>query len=441
MTNVTTNRVRRELSIASSFVKQYYTLLNKAPHFIHNFYSAYSTFIHGAIEIGNDHHTEPVTGREEIKRKIEDLKLNDCRAKIIQIDCLDSLAGGLVIQVVGELSNNGKPMRRFLQTFVLAPGPDDGRNQDGDNNQPRTNRDVSNVPSHNQKFFVLNSIFRYQDDGREAEFEGDSGCHDQQLAATESTNGEADNNRPEHKVARAHTGSSDLNGSTSEGVQSRKRSTADNEERNYSDVERLANDLDDNVKFNRSINEQEVNKKEVVPNGGNNNTALTSGLRLNPEKKHDKVEGSNVDIKSNADHQMQSHVVNTTSTMSTGNQPASQPALVTRPQPMNEPKTWANAVRNAHSTSASAPIQMNSNKSTQEQQSQQTASQSISQSSLLPQQQSNSQQNQQQNTNNSSNNNNGNNRRRHVTRKPSNKSAGRAIKRDRTRPPAGKPPV
>ena len=26
-----------------------------------------------------------------------------------------------VLQVTGELSNNGEPMRRFMQTFVLAP--------------------------------------------------------------------------------------------------------------------------------------------------------------------------------------------------------------------------------------------------------------------------------------------------------------------------------
>ena len=28
----------------------------------------------------------------------------------------------VLFQVSGELSNNGQPMRRFMQTFVLAPG-------------------------------------------------------------------------------------------------------------------------------------------------------------------------------------------------------------------------------------------------------------------------------------------------------------------------------
>jgi uncharacterized protein (DUF927 family) len=44
-----------------------------------------------------------------------------------------------VLQVTGELSNNGDPMRRFMQTFVLAP------------RQPK-------------KYYVQNDIFRYQDE-------------------------------------------------------------------------------------------------------------------------------------------------------------------------------------------------------------------------------------------------------------------------------------
>lgn len=42
-------------------------------------------------------------------------------------------------QVTGELSNDGKPLRRFMQTFVLAP-------------------------QSANKFYVHNDIFRYQDE-------------------------------------------------------------------------------------------------------------------------------------------------------------------------------------------------------------------------------------------------------------------------------------
>ena len=42
-----------------------------------------------------------------------------------------------MVQVSGELSNNGQPMRRFVQTFVLAP-------------------------QNPKKYYVHNDIFRYQ---------------------------------------------------------------------------------------------------------------------------------------------------------------------------------------------------------------------------------------------------------------------------------------
>ena len=41
--------------------------------------------------------------------------------------------------MTGELSNNGQPMRRFMQTFVLAP-------------------------QSAKKYYVHNDIFRYQDE-------------------------------------------------------------------------------------------------------------------------------------------------------------------------------------------------------------------------------------------------------------------------------------
>ena len=43
------------------------------------------------------------------------------------------------VQVTGELSNNGQPMRRFMQTFVLAP-------------------------QSAKQYYVHNDVFRYQDE-------------------------------------------------------------------------------------------------------------------------------------------------------------------------------------------------------------------------------------------------------------------------------------
>jgi len=58
---------------------------------------------------------------QEIYHKIESLNFNDCHTKIRQVDALSTLSNGVVVQVTGELSNRGQPLRRFMQTFVLGP--------------------------------------------------------------------------------------------------------------------------------------------------------------------------------------------------------------------------------------------------------------------------------------------------------------------------------
>ena len=37
------------------------------------------------------------------------------------MDSHETLGNGLLVKVWGELSNNGEPMRRFMQTFALVP--------------------------------------------------------------------------------------------------------------------------------------------------------------------------------------------------------------------------------------------------------------------------------------------------------------------------------
>ncbi|XP_068702953.1 ras GTPase-activating protein-binding protein 2-like [Montipora foliosa] len=123
--------------VGREFVRQYYTLLNQEPVQIHRFYTKQSWFLHGRAENGP---TElPVIGQEAIYSKIKDLNFHDCHTKIRQVDSHSTVGGGVVVQVSGELSNDGQPMRRFMQTFVLAPeGP--------------------------RKYYVHNDIFRYQDE-------------------------------------------------------------------------------------------------------------------------------------------------------------------------------------------------------------------------------------------------------------------------------------
>jgi hypothetical protein len=118
-------------------VRQYYTLLNQAPAHLHRFYNNNSSFVHGGLDAPN-RETKPVVGQKQIHQKIQQLNFRDCHAKISQVDSQATLGDGVVVQVTGELSNSGQPMRRFTQTFVLAA------------QSPK-------------KYYVHNDIFRYQD--------------------------------------------------------------------------------------------------------------------------------------------------------------------------------------------------------------------------------------------------------------------------------------
>lgn len=93
--------------------------------------------IHGTLGIVEDH-PEPVHGIENINQMILSIDFKDSHTKICQVDSLETLEKGVLVQVTGELSTNGQPMRRFLQSFVLAP----------------------RTPTN---YYVRNDIFRYLD--------------------------------------------------------------------------------------------------------------------------------------------------------------------------------------------------------------------------------------------------------------------------------------
>ncbi|KAL6427673.1 hypothetical protein ACFW04_008851 [Cataglyphis niger] len=123
-------------SVGREFVRQYYTLLNQAPAHLHRFYNQHSSFVHGGLDSNRE--CIPAIGQKQIHQKIQQLNFRDCHAKISQVDSQLTLENGVVVQVSGELSNAGQPMRRFTQTFVLAV------------QAPKT-------------YYVHNDIFRYQD--------------------------------------------------------------------------------------------------------------------------------------------------------------------------------------------------------------------------------------------------------------------------------------
>uniref|UniRef100_A0A8C6NLE8 G3BP stress granule assembly factor 2b n=1 Tax=Nothobranchius furzeri TaxID=105023 RepID=A0A8C6NLE8_NOTFU len=128
------------LLVGREFVRQYYTLLNKAPDFLHRFYGRNSSYVHGGLDTSGKL-AEAVYGQAEIHKKVMSLQFSECHTKIRHVDAHATLSDGVVVQVLGELSNNGQPMRKFMQTFVLAP-----------------EGSVAN------KFYVHNDIFCYEDE-------------------------------------------------------------------------------------------------------------------------------------------------------------------------------------------------------------------------------------------------------------------------------------
>ena len=81
---------------------------------------------------------------QEIHNKITSIGFEDCKVFIHSVDAQSSANGGIIIQVIGEMSNHGDTWRKFVQTFFLAEQPNG--------------------------YFVLNDIFRFL---KEETLEGD----------------------------------------------------------------------------------------------------------------------------------------------------------------------------------------------------------------------------------------------------------------------------
>ncbi|KAJ1551625.1 hypothetical protein HK096_006458 [Nowakowskiella sp. JEL0078] len=59
----------------------------------------------------------------EIYEQILKLGFTDCKVLVSNVDSQTSLSGGIIVQVLGELSNHGLPCHKFAQTFFLAEQP------------------------------------------------------------------------------------------------------------------------------------------------------------------------------------------------------------------------------------------------------------------------------------------------------------------------------
>ncbi|QUC19786.1 uncharacterized protein UV8b_04027 [Ustilaginoidea virens] len=118
------------------FVEQYYTTLSKSPEKLHLFYGKRSQFVYGLeAEVAN-----VSVGRQAIQERIKALDFQDCKVRVSNVDS-QATFDNIVIQVIGETSNNGAEPKKFVQTFVLAQQP--------------------------SGYFVLNDILRYINDEEE----------------------------------------------------------------------------------------------------------------------------------------------------------------------------------------------------------------------------------------------------------------------------------
>ncbi|XP_016296246.1 ras GTPase-activating protein-binding protein 2-like [Sinocyclocheilus anshuiensis] len=108
------------LLVGCEFVRQYYTLLNKAPDYLHRFYGRSSSYVHGGLD-GSGKPEEGMFGQAEIHKKVMSLQFGECHTKIRRVDAHATLGDGVVVQMMSELSKSGRPMRRFMQMFVLVP--------------------------------------------------------------------------------------------------------------------------------------------------------------------------------------------------------------------------------------------------------------------------------------------------------------------------------
>ena len=86
---------------------------------LYRFYSANSSFVHGNLE--SSWQNKRVFGQEAIHRKFMELEFNNCQVKIHCIKSTRNSEMEVEVQVAGELSNNGRKMKKFMQTWILVP--------------------------------------------------------------------------------------------------------------------------------------------------------------------------------------------------------------------------------------------------------------------------------------------------------------------------------
>ncbi|GKD18722.1 Ras GTPase-activating protein-binding protein 1-like protein isoform X1, partial [Tanacetum coccineum] len=110
---------------------QYYQILHHSPSLVHRFYQDISKL--GRPE--EDGSMSLTTTMDDINSKIISLNYHEFRAEIKSVDAQESWNGGVNVLVIGFLTGKDNVVRKFTQSFFLAP--------------------------QDKGYFVLNDMFRY----------------------------------------------------------------------------------------------------------------------------------------------------------------------------------------------------------------------------------------------------------------------------------------
>jgi chemotaxis protein histidine kinase CheA len=107
---------KRAFEIGWEFVQEYYTIMHHEPESLYKFYGNNSYFCYGL----EGESTQYYHGKDEIRKRIENIDYNECRVVVSNVDSQPSNNGGIIVQVLGEMLNRDDQAIKFTQTFFLA---------------------------------------------------------------------------------------------------------------------------------------------------------------------------------------------------------------------------------------------------------------------------------------------------------------------------------
>lgn len=106
--------------VAISFGQEYYTMMSYDPESLHCFYKKHSTALHCS---DTEKDAIVCVGLEQIHQSITSMGYKGARVIVANIDCQQTLNGGILIFVLGEFHWPHGIVRKFAQTLVLAEQP------------------------------------------------------------------------------------------------------------------------------------------------------------------------------------------------------------------------------------------------------------------------------------------------------------------------------